>query len=57
MEKLIEKKFLKLGEVESHGVFEKEIDGKKKYYAFIAYKEKNSADEAIKLNNIKLEEG
>lgn len=35
---------------------EKDIDGSKKFFAFIAYKDKESADKAIELNNIKPEE-
>lgn len=56
VEGLIKKKFHALGEIESEAIFDKEIDGKVQYFAFLAYKQKESADEAIKLNNIKLEE-
>lgn len=53
----IDAKFKPLGNVESQEVFEKEIAGEKKYFAFVAYSDKASADEALKLNDIKPEEG
>lgn len=46
-----------MGKIESEGIYGKEINGKKKYFAFVAFAEKESADEAIeRYNNIKLED-
>lgn len=56
MEAFLKNKFHTLGEIESEAIMEKEIDGNKKFFAFIAFKDKESADEAIKLNNIKPDE-
>lgn len=44
-----------MGKVESQGIYEKEIEGNKKFFAFIAYDKKEIAEKAIKeYNNIKL---
>lgn len=40
IEKFLEEKFLPIGEIESQGVYEKEINNEKKFFAFIAYKDK-----------------
>lgn len=57
IKKFISEKLQPLGKIESEGIYGKEINGKKKYFAFVAFAEKESADEAIeRYNNIKLED-
>lgn len=52
----MKKHFHSLGKVESEAIISKEIDGKTKFFAFIAFSDKKSAQEAIKLNEMKLDE-
>lgn len=52
IEEFLKEKFVPIGEIESQGVYEKEINGESKFFAFIAYKDKQSAEEALKYNDI-----
>ena len=53
----MKKNFHPLGKVESEAIISKEIDGETKFFAFIAFDDKKSAEEAIKLNEMTMEEG
>lgn len=46
-----------MGKVESEAINSKEIDGNVKFFAFIAFEDKKSAEEALKLNDMTIEEG
>ena len=55
VENFLKENIENIGQIQSHGIFEKEIDGQKKFFAFYAFEKSEDAKKAIEnFNNKKI---